>query len=68
MLPISETSSLFRLIVLMPLYHTQYTSIMSVEQMNNGMLYAIWAIPVAIILIVVGYFVSHTIFAKHQVS
>ncbi|WP_414732768.1 ABC transporter permease [Acetobacterium carbinolicum] len=68
MLPISETSSLFRLIVLMPLYHTQYTSIMSVEQMNNGMLYAIWAIPVAIILIVVSYFVSHTIFAKHQVS
>lgn len=68
MLPISETSSLFRLIVLMPLYHTQYISIMSVEQMNNGMLYAIWAIPVAIILIAVGYFVSHKIFAKHQVS
>lgn len=68
MLPISETSSLFRLIVLMPLYHTQYISIISVEKMNNGMLYAIWAIPVAIILIAVGYFVSHKIFAKHQVS
>lgn len=67
-LSISETSSLFRLIVLMPIYHTQYISILSAQQMSGGMLYAIWAIPVALILIVVGYVVSCKVFAKHQVS
>lgn len=36
--------------------------------MKSGMLYAIWAIPVAIILAVIGMIVSSRIFAKHQVS
>lgn len=67
-LPIPETSSLYRIIVLMPLYHLQYISIMSVEQMKNSILYAIWAIPMAIILITFGIVVSRRIFAKHQVS
>ena len=68
MLPISETSALYRIIVLMPLFYSQYISIMSVEQMKNGMLYAIWAVPVAIILAIVGSLISHRVFAKHQVS
>ncbi len=68
MLPIPETSSLYRLIVLMPFYHSQYISILSVEQMKSGMLYAIWAIPVAVILMVIGTVVSRRLFAKHQVS
>jgi hypothetical protein len=67
-LPIPETSSLYRIIVLMPLYHLQYISIMSVEQMKNSILYAIWAIPIAIILITFGIVVSRRVFAKHQVS
>lgn len=68
MLPISETSSLYRLIVLMPLYHSQYISILSVEQMKSGMLYAMWAVPVAVVLMVICTVVSRRIFAKHQVS
>lgn len=68
MLPISETNALYRLIVLMPLYYSQYISIMSVEQMSNGLLYAIWAVPVALFLIAAGGIASRRIFAKHQVS
>lgn len=68
MLPVAETNPLFKLVVLMPFYHSQYISIMSVEQMGNGMLYAVWAVPVAIILITFGSVVSCRIFAKHQVS
>ncbi len=68
MLPISEANPLYRIIVLMPLYYSQYISILSVEQMANGMLYAVWSIPVALLFLVVGAFVSPRIFAKHQVS
>lgn len=68
LLPISETNALYRIIVLSPLYYSQYISIMSVEQTKNGMLYAVWAVPVAIILAIVGSLISHRVFAKHQVS
>ncbi|MDD3230456.1 MAG: ABC transporter permease [Oscillospiraceae bacterium] len=68
MLPVSETNALYRLIVLMPLYYSQYISIMSVDQMSNGLLYAIWAVPTALVLIVIGGTASRRIFAKHQVS
>lgn len=61
MLPISETSALYRIIVLMPLFYSQYISIMSVEQMHNGMLYAVWSIPVAIALVVIGSIISHMV-------
>ena len=66
-IPISETSALYRIIVLMPLFYSQYISIMSVEQMHNGMLYAVWSIPVAIALVVIGSIISHKAFSKHQV-
>ena len=66
-LPVSETSPLFRLIGLLPLYHAQFISLMSVEQMSNGLLYAVWAIIAAFIFIGGGAFISYKIFAKHQV-
>lgn len=68
LMPVTETNPLFRLIVLSPIYNAQFISVMSVEQMNNGTLYAKWAIPVAIILIGTGSAISRRVFAKHQVS
>lgn len=68
MLPISETSPLFRFAVLFPLYHAQFVSIMSVEQMSSGLLYSIWAVPVAFVLMFLSGIFSRRIFAKHQVS
>lgn len=67
-LPVSETSSLFRIIALLPLYHAQFISLMSVGQMSNGVLYAILAVPVALIFIGIGIAISRRAFAKHQVS
>lgn len=67
-LPISEASALYRLIVLLPLYHSQYISILSAQQMQNGMLYGIWAIPMSAALAALGFLISRRSFAKHQVS
>ena len=67
MLPISESSPLFRRIVLLPLYHVQFISIMSVRQMENGLLYAAWAIAAAVVIATVGSILSRRIFAKHEV-
>ena len=66
--PVTETSALFRLVALLPPYHAQFVSLMSVGQMSGVLLYAIWAVPVAMILAVIGSVVSRRIFAKHQVS
>lgn len=68
LLPIAETSALFRLIVLLPIYHAQFISLMSVEQMSGILLYAIWAVPAALILIAAGSIFSRRVFARHQVS
>ena len=67
MLPIAEKHPLFRYFGLLPLYHTQCFSLMSIEQMHNGLLYAVWTIPAAVIFLGIGIFVSRRIFAKHQV-
>ena len=68
LLPITEANPLFRLIGLLPLYHVQAVSLLSVEQMNNGMLYAVWAIPTALVFLGIGAVISRRVFAKHQVS
>lgn len=68
LLPITEANSLFRLIGLLPLYHVQAVSLLSVEQMSNGMLYAVWAIPTALLFLGIGAVISRRVFAKHQVS
>ena len=67
LIPMAETSALFRLVVLLPAYHTQFISLMSVEQISGILLYAVWAVPAALILIVAGGIFSRRIFAKHQV-
>ena len=67
MLPVTETSPLFKIITLLPLYHVQFVSLMSVDQISGNVLYALLAIPVALIFMVIGILVSHRVFAKHQV-
>ena len=67
-LPISESNPLFRFIGLLPMYHAQFVSLMSIEQMDNGILYAIWVIPTAFIFIETGAFASRRFFANHQVT
>ena len=67
MLPISENNPLFKWIVLLPLYHAQFISLMSVKQMKNGLLYAVWAILAAGIIVAVGVILSRRIFARHEV-
>lgn len=67
LLPISETNPLFRLVGLLPVYHVLAVSLLSVEQMSNGMLYAIWALPTALIFLGIGAVLSRRAFAKHQV-
>ena len=68
LLPITEVNPLFRLVGLLPIYHVLAISLLSVEQMGNGMLYAIWAIPAALLFLGVGAGISRRVFAKHQVS
>ena len=68
MLPVSETNPLFRIIGLFPIYHAQFVSLMSAEQINSGLLYAIWAVPAAFVLTVLSFVFSRKIFAKHQVN
>lgn len=67
LLPITEVNPLFRLVGLLPIYHVLAISLLSVEQMRNGMLYAIWAIPTALLFLGIGASISRRIFAKHQV-
>lgn len=67
LLPITEANPLFRLIGLFPLYHVQAVSLMSVEQINNGMLYAVWAVPVSLVILGIGAFTSRKAFVKHQI-
>lgn len=68
MLPVTETSSLFKIIVLLPLYHVQFVSLMSAAQINGNLLYAIFAIPVALIVVGIGVFISRRFFVNHQIS
>lgn len=68
LLPITEVNPLFRLVGLLPIYHVLAISLLSVEQMSNGMLYAIWAIPAALLFLGIGAGISRRAFAKHQVS
>ncbi|MDO5734830.1 MAG: ABC transporter permease [Eubacteriales bacterium] len=66
LIPLTKTNQ--RLLVLTPVYFTQYISILSVEQTAKAELYAVWAIPVALILGSLGAIFSRKLFAKHQVS
>lgn len=68
LLPVSEKSPLFRLFVLLPIYHAQCFSILSEQQIHGNLLYAIWAVPVALVLMIAGMIFPPKLFAKHQVS
>lgn len=67
LLPVPETSSLFRYIALLPVYHVQFISLMSIEQIKGGLLYAVWAVPAAALFLSFGAAVARKAFAKHQV-
>lgn len=66
-LPVPENSALFKLIAFLPLYNAQFVSLMSISQMGNGLLYSLWAVPVAAAAVSVGIVVSCRVFARHQV-
>ncbi len=68
LIPVSEKNPLFRYVGLLPIYHAQAVSLMSVDRMSSGMLYAVWAVPAAVVLLGLGIFISRRAFAKHQVS
>lgn len=67
LLPVTETSSLFKLVVLLPVYHAQFISLMSVGQIRGPLLYAIWALPVSALLFLTGSTGGRRVFAHHQV-
>ena len=67
-LPVPEMSSLFKLIVLSPMYQFLFVSTMAAGQIKDSLLYAIWALPVAIFLATAGGLASRKIFAVHQVK
>lgn len=67
LLPVSETGSLFRLLVLLPIYQMQFSSLMSVELLKAGVPYGMLALPVSAGLLAVGYEASGNIFARHEV-
>lgn len=66
-LPVSENSSLFRLLVLQPVYMIQLISILSVEQSVDGVSYALWGVFVAILMMAIGYVGSCRVFERHEV-
>ena len=66
-LPAAESGTLFRLATLSPLYHVLFVPIMSVSQIKDGILFAVFAIPIAVLFAIVGYLASCKIFAGHQV-
>lgn len=68
LLPVSENSPVFRYIALLPVHHVQFVPLMSIAQMNSGLLYAIWAFPAAALFLTIGAAAAGKIFAKHQVT
>lgn len=68
LLPVAETSPLFRILALLPLYQMQFEHLMSVDRLKGGMPYAVLALPVSAALLAAGYVVSRKIFAGHEVA
>ena len=68
LVPITEASPLFRLVGLLPLYHVLAVALLSVEQIGNGLLYAVWAVPAALFFLGVGAVFSRRIFARHKIA
>ena len=66
-LPAAGSGTLFRLATLSPLYHVLFVPIMPVSQIKDGILFAVFALPIAALFAIVGYLASCKIFAGHQV-
>lgn len=67
LLPVPETSSLYPIVTLLPLYQVQFLSLMSIAQWSNGLLYALCAVPVALCTAILGAVLASRQFARHQV-
>lgn len=65
---IPETSPVFRIIGLFPVYHFQFSSLMSVEQIDGNLLYAVWAIPAAALTAVLGMGLAGWAWRRHEVN
>jgi len=68
LLPVAENSPLFRLVALLPLYQAQFVALMAVEQLSGGLLYAVWALPVALVCFGLGTVLAWRFFAGHQLA
>lgn len=66
LLPVTESSSIFKLVVLLPIYHVQFVSLMAAGQINGQILYAVCAVPVAVFLTIIGAIWGKSAFARHQ--
>lgn len=67
-LPFAENSYVYRFVVLSPIYHLLFVPLMSISRINGGALYAIFALPATVAIIVVGRLASHKFFSVHQVA
>lgn len=68
LVPVAENSPLFKLVALLPVYQAQFVALMSVAQMDDGLLYAIWSLPLAAGCAVLGSWLAWRVFAAHQVA
>lgn len=67
LLPVAESSALFRLLVLCPLYQAQFVALMSMEALGGGLLYAALALPVALVCLLAGALLAWRFFVGQQV-
>lgn len=68
LLPVSEQSPLYRLLLLLPVYEAQYISLLSAPALNGGLPYALCAVSVSLpVALLLAYF-AHRIFSARQVS
>ena len=65
---VMEKQPLFKLIGLMPVYHVQFSSLMSVAQLQGKFLFAVWAFPAALSVCIAGCLLGKRFFTSHEVS
>lgn len=68
LLPLSERSPLFKAAALTPLYQLLFVAVMALRQIRGNLLFAIMALPAALLLTAAGSLISGKIFAGHQVK
>lgn len=68
LLSVMEKEPLFKLIGLLPVYHVQFSSLMSVPQISGKLLFAVWAFPAAAAAAIAGCLLGKRFFASHEVS